>query len=386
MSIKISEKYRPHVATTASALAVTLGAMSQSILPVDFSNKYWVFESLGFQVHVPQFVFWVGLIFLLLMGFLIEFSKDAESGEKHTQLETALGRVRSFIGQIALTAPPDFIGALKQSSEAFFYSDRVERSDLQESELVYRDRAETSVRRRLMELANLTRHFFPEMEKSTIGVNLMRYIPVKGNEEFVKSKNKDFIFKGGLETLSNSKGVLYLLPEYAVTCKNETGRAVDTVAQRDDKVAPICFPVHEKLEESLISDQDYLAIHLPGAPEAYILQSAVFYSSGQEFVDAAEQRKLPSDVQRKVAKYFSDNAEQIQSVISLPLSFTLHSEQQIEKYEYVLNIHCDRQIQASDSQVVLFESLISPFLASLAEKIPFIDIQSVILSSLQEEE
>jgi hypothetical protein len=133
MTYKINEKYRPIAMTFASMLAVVIGALSQSALPERFLKENITFEVgnyLSLSVNVSAVAFLVLFLILLFLGFFIEFSKEADSGEKHSQLESALSRVRSFIGQIALTPPPDFIGTLHICSKDFFYMDRIERTDL----------------------------------------------------------------------------------------------------------------------------------------------------------------------------------------------------------------------------------------------------------------
>jgi len=220
------------------------------------------------------------------------------------------------------------------------------------------------------------------MEKATIGVNIMRFSPVEGNEEFVKSKEKDFLFKTGIESLLKSEGILHLDERYAVLCKSVRNKDTAPLAQKDIHIHPICFPILPRANDSVGVDSEYWNRHLPGAPEAYLRKEAVFYASGREFVEAAKSRNLPSEVQKKVENYFGKNKKTIQSVISLPLCFELKTEQGIKSYEYVLNIHSEKQIQASQSQIVLFESLMSPFLNALAEKIPFIEEQCAILKNM----
>lgn len=387
MKIRIPERFRPFFMALGVAIGVLIGAISQSAISPSLLSDNWQSpypEVYDFTLKMSNIFFFGGLLVLFLISMFVEFSKDADSGDKHKQLESSVTKLGKLITQLGFVPPPGFIGALKDYSQKYFSYDRSERTYFNETALQYRQRTEESLQQRLVQIALLTRTFFSEMEKARIGVNVMRYVEVEDNQEIVKSLESFFLFKGPLESLEKSHGVLYLDTALAIVNERPSKRQSQTQSVLDKSLKGLCFPIHQRLE---LSESEYLALHVPGAPEAFLRDSAVFYENGKRFVEAAKEKSLTNPVVQKIESYFNKHQNQIQSVISIPFKFLeiVESKERVT-HRYVLNIHTDKVVDSSEPQLVLFESTLSPFLSSLAEKISNLDDTCAILETLSLED
>lgn len=384
MKILISEKRRPLLISIGVAIGVGLGTISQSAFPDDFLNSLLKspFPTIwDFDLKLSNLFFVTGLILLLLISIFVEYSKDLESDGKHNKLETSVFQLGKLVSQLGVVPSPDFIGALKDQSQAFFSFDRIERTFLDEPSDVYKSRVQNALRQRLYQLAILTRKFFPEMEKANVGVNVMRYLCVKGNEEAINKMESSFIFRGPLESLSKSEGVLYLDKELAIVSTKPNRKKGEDESILDSKIENICFPIHTN-ESSSGGIESFISQHLPGAPEAFLRENIIFYPNGKAFVSAARNKKLHDQVVNKIDSYFKKHKNEIQSVISIPFSFVTEDSNKVTfEHRYILNIHSDKEVESGDPRLFLFESTMSPFLSSLAEKIQTFDELYAILSN-----